>query len=222
MSHVTREWVYMVDMTRPCAIWGWVMSRGSMSVIACVHDSHHIYTFHFVRRREIGLFESLFPCLSFFLSRACAPALSLTHSLTDTHTLPPLLFFSCALSCVHCSFLSLTHTHQGLVLSEGRNWPNVWMSHGTPMNESWVRHESWQAYEWVTAHLWMSHGTPMNESWVRHESRHTYESVTAHLGMCHGTPMNASWVRYESRHTYEWVMNETWHTHALNIWGGYD
>jgi len=86
---------------------------------------------------------------------------------------------------------------------------NVWMGHGTHMNES--RH----TYGWVTAHVQISHVNsrakfvegiwdfPHEWKWMDHtdisESLHTYEWILAQVWMSHGTHMN------KSRHTYGWV-----------------
>jgi len=62
---------------------------------------------------------------------------------------------------------------------------NVWMSHGTNMNESWHR------YQWVMAHILMSHGTHMNGP------SHTCASTMRFSSARH---VNESWQKYE------WVM----------------
>jgi len=50
---------------------------------------------------------------------------------------------------------------------------HIWMSHITPMNDSY------HTYEWVISLIWMSYITHMNESY------HTYEWVTSHIWMSH-------------------------------------
>jgi len=69
---------------------------------------------------------------------------------------------------------------------------HIWLSHGTPMNETW------HTYEWFMAHEWMIHCTHMNESWHRscthmNESWRRYEWVMAQTSMSQGTHINESY-----------------------------
>ena len=134
----------------------YVFFRCAMTHLHMWHDSFlHVAWLIFacnMVRASLSFPVSLSP------SRARAHLLSrpLTHSQTHTPT-PLLLFVARALSRVHSSFLSHTHT-----------------SMSGPVRRPGIGPESWHTYEWVMsetrvrAHLWMSHERDMAHTCIKH------------------------------------------------------
>ena len=148
-----------------------------------------------------------------------------THFYVNTNNS---FIFMCAIHMwvSHGTFVCMSHKHRQLIsmwtprthsysylFLVACNTAQMWMSHGTRVNESWnmwMSHgtrvnKSWHTSEWVMAHMWLSHGTHVTKSW------HTCDWVMVHMWMRHGTQVTESW------YTCEWVMAHRWMRHCTHV-----